>query len=310
MSFICTELPVPDLPQLTHVGRFRREPTLSFDNHRHAGWEVHVVRRGRPEISMLPGRAPLYLSPDDVTVIPPGVPHHFMLQDHEAEIVWFGINPGGRAQPELSHMREPRLLGERPSLGPQPPREQSPDRVGELLTEIEYLMPREPLSIIRSDQTIGMLSDELVSIALEQRYYADLEILGRLIILVSRIRQGLDRDRHAQGTKPLVERAIAYVTTRSPRVPGLAETADALDVSAGHLSREFHRRIGVTYREWMNVRRLENANRLLAGGGRSDYTAACVGFTSTASFCRWYRTMTGHPPQTSTSASEYTQKRS
>lgn len=100
----------------------------------------------------------------------------------------------------------------------------------------------------------------------------------------------------------LVERASQMVDrmlrqNRPANVISLAQVANALGVSAGHLSRMFRRVSGTTFREYAATRRVEVAKRLLLDplNNIAAVSDRC-GFSSPAYFARVFRKAAGCSP--------------
>ena len=100
--------------------------------------------------------------------------------------------------------------------------------------------------------------------------------------VISRVQQLLDR-RLKEG--------------RAGEMLSLTEAADALGVSAGHLSRMFRSITGMTFRDYVITRKVEYARRLLLDPlNNVSLVAARSGFSSASYFARVFRKVVGCTP--------------
>lgn len=75
--------------------------------------------------------------------------------------------------------------------------------------------------------------------------------------------------------------------------PTLDELAQICGISAGHLSRTFHKTQGVTIKEFSESIRLNRARELLASGRMAKEVAAILGFATTSSFSVAFKRVVG-----------------
>jgi len=119
--------------------------------------------------------------------------------------------------------------------------------------------------------------------------------LGRLAQAESRA--ALDRALSTERS-PVVHKARAYVDQhfREP-VMGIARVAAQVGVSAAHLSRVFHRTVGITFSDYLTERRIEEAKDLLRSTNLkiADVTDQ-VGYAHQSYFGRIFKRLTGQSP--------------
>lgn len=98
--------------------------------------------------------------------------------------------------------------------------------------------------------------------------------------------------------EPWLAEAVAVIRGRISDPPGLAELAETAGVSARHFARQFHARLGTTPHAYINARRLSAASEmLLANQVKVRQIASAVGFSSIATFSRWFKDQTGMSPR-------------
>ncbi len=77
----------------------------------------------------------------------------------------------------------------------------------------------------------------------------------------------------------------------------LSVPAEMLNLSECHFSRLFKKTIGISYTEYLNMLRVENAVRLLRGSRESVINIAlCSGFNNIRTFNRVFKSVTGRTP--------------
>jgi len=102
-------------------------------------------------------------------------------------------------------------------------------------------------------------------------------------------------DKIIERVRQMIDRRLKSEQPRSP--VSLAEAADALAISTGHLSRTFRRATGTTFQEYSLMRRMELAKRLLLDPltNVASVSSRC-GFATPAYFARVFRRIVGCSP--------------
>lgn len=97
--------------------------------------------------------------------------------------------------------------------------------------------------------------------------------------------------------KTAAELAMRYVDLHFRDNPSLSQTAEIVMRSPEYFSRYFKKNTGYYYTEYLNMRKIECAKRLLKAGTMS-VTDVCFycGFTSVSNFIRVFKNMTGKCP--------------
>jgi AraC-like DNA-binding protein len=99
------------------------------------------------------------------------------------------------------------------------------------------------------------------------------------------------------GDSPIVKRAKDYVVCHQSDPIRLAEVCRTLNVSTFHFCRTFKQTTGLTFVEYLNRVRIENAKGLLHKSDlRISEIAYEVGFQSITHFNRVFRKLAGHSP--------------
>lgn len=314
MSFECTDYPLSDAPHLTHVGTFAGEAMVTFETHTHLGYEVHAFRGARASVALLPDRPAVSVGPGDAVIMPPGIPHRFVMRSTGTEVRWLGFQLGRQIGVAASHMLPPTLV-RRVDAGGESGRGVRPGSAaaagGGAAHRVEYLpadgllqalslsdhtLRREPLVHLVGAPEIGSTIDEIISEARSGRMYASTRVTGLIISLVAQLERRVDDPTGLDGGTDALSRAVTYVNAHCSRPVTLAEVASALDLSTGHLSRLFTSRLGLSFGEYVAARRLERAQELLGAGFRVADCAAALGWSSVSGFCRWFGRLEGQSP--------------
>ena len=94
-----------------------------------------------------------------------------------------------------------------------------------------------------------------------------------------------------------IQTALLYLQMHFRENPGLPRLAEIAHYSASHFSTTFHKRIGMTYTQYLNVLKTEYAEKLLLS---TDMKVTDIsyesGFASHATFLRLFRQKTGVSP--------------
>ncbi|MEM1165740.1 MAG: AraC family transcriptional regulator [Planctomycetota bacterium] len=104
---------------------------------------------------------------------------------------------------------------------------------------------------------------------------------------------------HAAGEEgdPAVQAALGLVEDRIGDPPSLAEMASVAHLSTRQFCRRFERAVGRSPHEYVSQRRLERAKAMLFDDRLSGAAIAeALGFSSPATFTRWFRQRVGKTP--------------
>ena len=118
--------------------------------------------------------------------------------------------------------------------------------------------------------------------------------LLRVVLGQNETRAGSDST--AQGSRPLLSRAIGYLQDNLDRQVSLAELSDICDASAFQVCREFTARIGLSPGAFVRSRRVAQAQALISRGSELGGVAASCGFADQAHMTRVFRSVLGCTP--------------
>lgn len=80
----------------------------------------------------------------------------------------------------------------------------------------------------------------------------------------------------------------------------LEKTAEALELSQGHLSKIINTELDVSFKDYINALRVEEAKSYLSDGDFSNYTLVAIGleagFNSKSAFNASFKKITGQTP--------------
>jgi AraC family transcriptional regulator len=140
-----------------------------------------------------------------------------------------------------------------------------------------------------------LLADECISPSPMGRLYGDSLIISLLLALS----RGTCRDqRTAGGLAPWqMLRLESYVEAHLGEDLSLASLAGEVGISRSHFSRSFRQTLGQSPFEWLRVKRIERAKRLLLEGALSvAEVAIATGFADQAHLTRAFGRIEGIPP--------------
>ncbi|MDT7580341.1 MAG: AraC family transcriptional regulator, transcriptional activator of pobA [Pseudonocardiales bacterium] len=122
---------------------------------------------------------------------------------------------------------------------------------------------------------------------------------AHLTLLLVRLARLHRHSADGPGVAPLVAAVLDIVEARYHEPISLRDVADAVGLTAGHLSTVIGHRTGRTVQQWITERRMREARRLLAD---TDLTVAeialRVGYSEAGYFVRRFRLGHGVPPAT------------
>jgi AraC family transcriptional regulator, transcriptional activator of pobA len=129
--------------------------------------------------------------------------------------------------------------------------------------------------------------------------YAEAALAQLTLLLVELARLAADVPGHLRlRDEPLLAAVFDVIERRYGEPISLRDVADAVGLSAGHLTTVVGRRTGRTVQQWITERRLAEARRLLA---ETDLTvlavAGRVGYADAGYLIRRFRAAHGVPPQ-------------
>ena len=130
-------------------------------------------------------------------------------------------------------------------------------------------------------------------------------VLGLMLQLVVELKRsvaaqdaGVPKSSAPKPELGLVQACAQYVSAHLADDLSPPAVASVFYVSREHLTRSFRREIGVSFSQYVTVRRVEEAKRLLLACPDMNVThvADAVGFRTVQHFCRVFRNMVGETP--------------
>ncbi|MEQ9461226.1 MAG: AraC family transcriptional regulator [Phycisphaeraceae bacterium] len=101
----------------------------------------------------------------------------------------------------------------------------------------------------------------------------------------------------SEESDPAIQAALSLIEEHPAEPPTLEQMAAAAHLSPRQFARRFERAVGRTPHEYVSQRRLERAKALLFDERHTgEQVARAVGFSSQATFTRWFRQHTGKTP--------------
>lgn len=135
-------------------------------------------------------------------------------------------------------------------------------------------------------------------IGLEIEQLKDLSKLSFFFTEVVRRYCRLVQEHAYPNLKPLVNLAVTYIKEHLSDNLTVKDTAKALTVNANYLSTQFHREMGMTFIDFVNQERANQASGLLKNTNlQIQEIAALVGYNNTSYFAKQFRRFFGQSPQ-------------
>jgi AraC-like DNA-binding protein len=241
--------------------------------HRHVELEVNLVVRGRA--SYLLGERRYELTPGTLTWLFPGQDHVLVDESSDHELWWAVFRPALVARTATTRQMQA-LLDESPA--------------GRFSKHLAATSARRLDGLFTELHGAGGQDAVLLN-------------AGLPYLLVLAWRAFVDSDDIVAGTDvhPAVE-AVARLLRNNPGAGDLGTLADAVGLSAAHLSRLFRAQTGRSISRFRNQQRLQRFMLLYDGGRHTTALAAALeaGFGSYTQFHRVFRTETGQSPSTLT----------
>ena len=140
--------------------------------------------------------------------------------------------------------------------------------------------------------------DELLALCARMRSYADrfppdrLHLLLRSVLTEFLLVLFADTERgtlQKVDAPPLIQRAMDYINENLEKPLTVQEIADALFVSKSYLVHSFERVLNTGVMQYVRIKKMCEARRLLLGGCSPTQTAARLGYKNYSTFLRNYR---------------------
>lgn len=261
---------VPFLPDKNrHVRIHRRQVTdLGEQPHYHDCYQILYVEQGK----ML--HQDVALQPGDCFIVPPGYVHHTKAADKNLSYCSLTFrqelfSPGFVTSPAYEFLDKLRLTEQDARLRIRLPKEEAA-KMGQLL--------------------------DLLLVEVSEDFAPDVTMAGHLVAAILRILARCDKAIPEPFSDPIAA-CMRYMDANYmlPLTPdGLARQ---FAVSRSTLMEQFPKETGLTVKQYLHHRRIEQAKKLLATGSVSvRETAKLVGYEDFSTFYRNFKKLTGHSP--------------
>lgn len=235
---------------------------LSNLHHLHASFEILYPSSG--EVCVRLGAEERTVSPGEILVIFPGLPHSYVKNERcEGMVMMFTGKMLFDTEEDWSE-----LLPSEPIL-----------TLNALDPDVAYCLRR-----LKSMGMCGKIDETLA-----RAYFS---------LLFVHLRPKLMLEKTLQPMNDLLYSAMQYMSQNLTQPLSLRGTAHALGVNTYYLSHVLNERLGMGFRSYLNALRIDRARRLLRMSSRSieDIAAAC-GFTNLRTFDRVFSERCGATPR-------------
>ncbi len=172
-------------------------------------------------------------------------------------------------------------------------------------TFIELRADQDPVFKALDVPRLTTLFSELIAITRDQPPGAELKGAAQLTLILGELFIGRDPKLsfasaigHATPPSDAVRKGVDYICRHYDWPLAIKAIADVSGQSASYFSRQFHREVGMTPREYLNRFRIEQSKLLLGGGSKPiKGIAHSVGFPDENHFTRVFTQITGVSPR-------------
>ncbi len=293
MAFYCWDYPLDELPQLTHAGYCDSETGHEFDVHTHLGYEIVYVKRGRGSIQVLPGKAPIECIADDVMVTAPGLEHQFAIGQSDIEYFWVGVQTKHVVGISNNHILPPRRLLTKT------PRSIEYLECTEEFRALEDLgdnLDIESFVLIRHAPEFFSPIFDIISEIRSYQPYRSYRVFSAMLSIIALVNRRVDQIDGWTTRSEAVQYAAESVRAHWNEDVSLTEIGRRVGLHPSHLSRIFHREVGVPFRQYLTSVRIRNAKQFLVNGDAVGTVALKCGFSSIYAFSRAFHRETGFAP--------------
>lgn len=160
-----------------------------------------------------------------------------------------------------------------------------------LNTQLRHAMEGTGIHPYRLDHLSGE-----VALEIEQLKFP--EEAGRFLIIIIRRYCELAQETRYKDLKPFSLLAVTYIKTHLSDNLTVKDTAKALTVNANYLSARFHQEVGITFTDFVNRERTEQAAGLLKHTNlQIQQIALAVGYNHTSYFSKQFEKVYGKTPR-------------
>lgn len=158
-------------------------------------------------------------------------------------------------------------------------------------TQLRYAMEEKKIHPYRLDGVSGEIGRKIESLN-------TMEEVGAYYAQIIRLYCELALEKNYAHLQPLTRQAVVYIKHHLTDNLTVKATADALLVNANYLSGKFHREMGMTFTEFVNRQRCDQAASLLRRTNMQiQQIAAAVGYNNTSYFTKQFVLYHGMTPK-------------
>lgn len=291
--YACLEQPIPDLPQLTHVGHCYGPGDTEVERHYHLGFEFVYIVNGPGLLSAGTTERAVHVDDDDLIVTPPKVDHDFRLAAERTEYYWLGVQTTSEIGLSRLHSRSPgRLMNDTHDPVSYI---HAPPEFG-AIEELGSALPPLGITRIRRAAEFRRVFEEVYEESTLRRPFARHVVFGRLLSLFALLHRRLAHPGPVTARSREVAVAIDYVRAHPDLPISLEAIADRVGLSQSHFGRVFRSEVGIPFGRFLLDVRLALAKRLLVDGRPVREVAAASGFASQQTFARAFGRLVGCTP--------------
>ncbi len=175
----------------------------------------------------------------------------------------------------------------------------SPDICPEFSREFKYYLPVTPkLTDAGKNPRILFAIDCLLEFCASNDKHSAAEIKGCLLILLSEFFKNIPLEEHPIYDTDLLTDIIHYCYDNYTEDISLESLAAAMHVSRFYVSHLFNERLHISFRDYINSLRIENACELIKASEQTlTEIAYAVGYNSTRTFDRCFQKLEGCTPR-------------
>jgi AraC-like DNA-binding protein len=283
------DLPLPELPRLTHLGWQRITGEMKVEEHRHLGYEIVYFSDGVATVNVNGGES-FPVGDGDLLITAPNIAHHFLIVSQGIHWGWLGF----QLEKVVRTSRCSSLtLEETTNGGIQELNDPSPTGWPFLsdFSSVYSTFVREPLLIhcLEAEPVFQSLIEEYE----KNRRYAATIVYSRLLELLSIIA------RHMQETQTPLDLSRAmdlYIEAHLGESLTLKRLADHIGYNPCYLSHLFKTQTGMTIFENITQKRMERAKHLISMGFSVTEAAAQCGYADVHHFSAAFKRLFGVSP--------------
>ena len=151
----------------------------------------------------------------------------------------------------------------------------------------------------KAQKRLIQMVEEMPQQEREEKFGSDIELNAKAALLLVELNRFISEYYEQNGTKTrpkLVESIIDYVAEHLTEPITLEMLSNQLFISSKYISSVFHKSMGMTLREYIISKRVENAKKLLSEGKNVSEACELSGFGDYSNFIRTFTMIAGISP--------------